>query len=204
MRKQRILLSLLPLSLLFGAFGIVTVACGGSSSATGSTGTAGGSPTGPANDCFDYSTFDGGSPAVSFKADVLPIWRLSCGLSTSCHGNPSPTVVGQHYYGPPMSAPEPSAADITKILAGTVGVDSVDEPEMAVVKAGDPAHSFMMYKLDGDPSNIAAGVNCKTALQCATASPNGCLESMPQGGPELGLAQRNTIRSWIAQGAQNN
>jgi hypothetical protein len=196
MRNERALLSLLPLSLLFGAFGIISAACGGSTS-------GGGTGASTAGDCYDYSTFDGGGTTVSFVNEVLPIWRQSCGLSMSCHGDPSPTVAGQHYYGPALSAPAPSAAGITQILMDTVGVSSIDEPEMDVVKAGDPAHSFMMYKLDGDPNNIISGVNC-SKLQCATASPNACLLSMPSGGPQLPAAERDTIRRWIAQGALNN
>jgi hypothetical protein len=188
-----------------GAAGATTASgkssSGSSSSAPSSSSSGGGSATG--GDCFDYTTFDGSSPAVSFKNDVLPIWRTSCGLSMSCHGNPIPPAPAQHYYGPANSDPAPTTADIAMILAGTVGVASIDEPDMPVIKASDPAHSFMMYKLDGDPTNLLSGVDC-TNLQCAVAQPNVCLLAMPQGGAQLPEAERNTIRSWIAQGAENN
>jgi hypothetical protein len=196
MRKERLLLSLLPLSLLFGAFGIVSAACGGSTST--SSGPGGSSAAG--GDCFDYTTFDAGA-TVSFKTDVLPIWQGSCGLSTSCHGNPTPGVMAQHYLGP-NNMTTVTSAEITTLLAGVVGVTSIDEPDMDVIKAGDPAHSFMMYKLDGDPNNPTSGVSC-TKLQCATTMPNGCLEPMPQG-TQLPQMERDLIRSWIAQGALNN
>ncbi len=199
MQNQRLLLSLLPFSLLLGALGVVSAACSGSSSSSGSGAAGGGSAAG--GDCFDYSSFDAGA-SVSFSNDVVPIWRVSCGLSMSCHGNPTPTVAGQHYYGPAMGTTL-TPADLMTIHDDTVGTASIDEPDMDVVKAGDPAHSFMMYKLDGDPTDINSGVSC-TKLQCAIASPNGCLLSMPQGGPELSLTERNTIRSWIAQGALDN
>lgn len=190
MRKERLFL-LLPFAVALGVSGVLSsAACGGSSGSGGS---------GTVSNCFDYSSFDGTSPAVSFKSDVLPIFRNSCGLSTSCHGSMNPPVPAQHYLGPANSAGDLTDAQISAIVAGIVGVQSVDEPGMAVVKAGDPANSFMMYKLDADPQDVSS-VNC-SKLACSTTT---CGTAMPQTGNILPADERDTIRRWIAQGAQAN
>ena len=122
MRRKRLFAILLPaplLALLFGLGSSTLTACG-----NGGTG----------GDCFDYAGFDGMSPKVTFKADVLPIFRLSCGLSTSCHGMPGGgALAGQLYYGPSNMDPPPTAADIMAILAGSVGKASAANPDMEVI-----------------------------------------------------------------------
>ncbi len=197
--------------LLVGAFGIAAAACGPNNSSgtggsgTGATGAGTGATTGaggvtPADGCYDYTSFDGTSPTVQFKADVLPIFRQSCGLSASCHQAENPPLPAEHFLGPSVSMPAPTAMQIEEILSGIVGVKSVDEPDMDVVAPGDPAHSFMMYKLDGDPSNLD-GLTC-SKLKCAAGMT--CLLSMPSGGPQLPTDERDRIRRWIAQGAKND
>jgi hypothetical protein len=186
MRNERLLLGLLPLSVVCGAFGLVASASCGSGSGV--------------NDCFDYTTFKSTTPTVSFKNEVLPIFRNSCGLSDSCHGTPNPPAPAQRYYGPKKSAPTPSATEITAILMNLVGVTSVDEPDMKLIDPGHPETSFMMYKLDGDPQDPSS-VNC-SRLKCAATQT--CLQAMPQSGNTLPAATRDTIRQWIAQGAMDN
>jgi len=213
MRHERILLPLLPLSLLLGAIGLVAAACGGSSSGGG-----GGSAAG---DCYDYTTFTGTTPVVTFSTDVLPIFRQSCGISSACHGcdavnNPGCTTPGyQPFLGVSMADPTPTAAQIAAIFSTTVGKPAllqtstidpssmVGNPDMSIVKAGDPANSFLTYKLDGafpaSPDN--SEVTCST-LTCAAGMT--CGGAMPSGGPNLASADRDTIRRWIAQGAKND
>lgn len=206
MRNKRILL-LLPLSIAFGAFGALSAACGSSS--------GGGSNAG---DCFDYSSFNGMSPTVSFSAQVEPIFRNSCGLSSSCHGcdpssNPGCTSPGvPPFLGTPSMDGPMTTAQIMAMQTTTVGVtamaqaSSVDppaqvgDPDLMIIKAGDPQHSFMMYKLDGDPnaSDPNSEVSCST-LTCAGGK--SCGLAMPSGGPQLSQDSRDTIRRWIAQGA---
>jgi hypothetical protein len=189
MRNKRVIL-LLPLSIGLGAVGALSSACGGSSSG------GSGDP-----DCFDYSSFNAGA-TVSFKTQVLPIFRTSCGLSTVCHGSRTPALPGQHFYGPPLSeGPTVSDADIMLIRTGAVGANSVDEPDMQIINPTKPAESFMMYKLDGDPTTMPTGVTC-SMLKCVATQT--CGTGMPQSGQQLPPADRNTIRSWIAQGAPNN
>jgi hypothetical protein len=184
MRHPRFFFPLLTLAAALGAAGLLSAACG---------------PSTPA-DCYDYTTFNSTTPTVSFRTDVLPIFRNSCGLSMVCHGNPNPSVPAQHYYGPKNSDPAPSDTDIAAILAGAVGKAAVAEPDMKIIAAGDPANSFMMYKLDADPMNPLS-VNC-AKLTCLKDM--SCGTGMPQAGDILPADKRDTIRRWIAQGAKDN
>lgn len=152
--------------------------CGDESTGTGS------------NTCFDYAAFNGMTPAVSFKTDVLPTFQQSCGLSNSCHGDQAGPA-DRPYLGPAMGIMA-SAADITAIFNANVNADAV-HASMKIVAPGKPEASFLMYKLDGSFS--CSGVTCAAA---------GCGTSMPQGSGALSESSRDAIRRWIAQGAQNN
>jgi hypothetical protein len=141
--------------------------------------------------CLDYSTFDGMSPAVSFKADVLPIFRGSFGVSTACHANEAGQQ-GQPYLGPPISDPDPTAAQITEIITQIVSVAAVKAPTMSRVDPGKPETSFLMHKMDA-------------TLTCAivTCGPS-CGSPMPVASASLPIDQRDLVRRWIAQGAKND
>jgi hypothetical protein len=209
MRYERLLLPLLPFSLVLGALSVISAACGGTTSSGGGGGTAG--------DCFDYSSFDAGAN-VSFPNDVVPIFQNSCALSIACHTcdtttNPQCT---NSTYKPFLGVPSGSTASmnqLTAIIGQTVGVKAdlqlstvdqmtmVGNPDMNIITARDPAHSFMMYKLDGafpmNPTNNE--VTCMT-LTCAGTQT--CGQAMPSAG--MPLADREVIRRWIAQGASPN
>jgi hypothetical protein len=212
MRNGGLALRVLSFPVLFGAFGLAA-ACGSSTSSSGSGGSA-------PNDCFDYSSFNGMSPSASFSTDVLPILRQSCSLSSSCHGcdqvnNPGCTNPGiKPFMGANMSAGTLSSTQIAAIISALVGQPAnlqastdaskmVGNPDMSLVAASDPAHSFMMYKLDGNPmlANMNDQVTCAT-LTCAGT--HSCGAAMPSGGPPIAQAERDTIRRWIAQGAKND
>ncbi|MCK6588826.1 MAG: hypothetical protein HUU21_34500 [Polyangiaceae bacterium] len=141
--------------------------------------------------CYDYASFNGMSPAVSFKTDVLPVFQTSCGLSASCHGTPMNSLPGQPYFGPPNSAGPASASDIDAIRAEIIDVNATKESGMKIVAPGDPANSFVMHKIDNT-------LGCD-ALSCG----GNCGQSMPPGAP-LTETQRDAIRRWIAQGAKND
>lgn len=190
----------LSFALSLGAASSLT-ACGGGGGTGGSGGGSGGAGGSAAAGCFDYSAFDGTTPAVHFQADVLPILRGSCGISMSCHGNPSGPGA-QHYYGPNINSADPTPAEIQAIFDQSVGVGAVDDPSIKVISAGKPEESFLLYKLDGDPS-AASGeqVSCAT-LKCA--ADKSCGDSMPQFGPPIDAAKRDVIRRWIIQGAKND
>jgi hypothetical protein len=192
--------SLLRLPLLLGALGFVAACAGSTGGGTGGGSTSGGAGGAPGG-CFNYTGFDGTTPKVTFAADVLPIFRNSCGLSSACHGSQTnPSLPAQHFYGPPVSSPAPTAAQIAAIFAGSVGVKSIDNPDMDVIDPSHPESSFMMYKIDTDPQNVA-GVTC-SKLTCASAGT--CASGMPLTGTLLPAATRDTIRRWIAQGAMND
>jgi hypothetical protein len=163
----------------------------GTGTTTTSTGGGGGAGGAAAGACFDYASWDGTAPATTFKADVLPLFRRSCGLSTSCHGA-DPGPAGQPYLGAAQSAGEMTPAQIEAVLAANVGVASAKEPTMKLVAAGDPAKSFLLHKLDGPSCD---------ALACAASGT--CGEQMPQGSA-LAPTERDVVRRWIAQGAKND
>jgi hypothetical protein len=163
---------------------------GGGGSDAGGGGSGGSAPMGA---CYDYTTFKADDPLVSFSMQVLPLLRRSCGLSDSCHGAPNPPTPAQHYLGPKLTDPEPSASERQTIIDGVVGVGAVKEPTMKVIELGNPQRSFFMYKLDG--------------LSCdkLTCMGDACGVLMPKGSTQpLPVEERDTIRRWIAQGAQNN
>ncbi len=177
-----------------------TGAGGSSAQSTGSTSaTTGGGNDGDPCDRVPEACFDAAAcyadppPDVSFREGVLPLFQRSCGLSTACHGNPdSPTTSSG--YRPYLASKASEESDIPAIRAAIIGVESYADPTKSVVAPGDLANSFMMYALDG-------------ALdQCSeTSCPDDCGFLMPKGLQKpLPLAERNLIRAWIEQGAQDN
>ena len=145
-----------------------------------------------ADGCHDYSAFNATSRTVSFKTDVLPVFRQSCGLSAACHGSPTGPA-GQPYLGPGTMDPDPAQTDIDKIFAQNVGATAVKASAMKIVVAGSPQDSFLMHKMDGTLK--CADVVCEAA---------GCGASMPLANPILDETKRETVRLWIAQGAKND
>ncbi len=146
---------------------------------------------------YDYAKFDGQSPTVSFDADVLPILRQGCGLSSVCHGDPAKSAAGL-YLGPKNSAPAPSQAERQAIIDAMKGQPSKTAPAMNLVTAGDPSQSFLMLKMDG--CHNAAGLTCTPQTGAET---NGvCGDPMPQTGDLRCKPDRDAVRRWIAQGAK--
>lgn len=183
--NKAILLSLV--SVTFGVVGALG-GCGGESDGDTADGAA----------CFDYSTFDGTTPATTFKADVLPIFQRSCGLSPTCHGDPTSPVEGNQqrtYLGPPQT--ETATQDqIDAIMAANVNKTSIKGAPMKLITPGDPENSFNMHKMDG---------LCAANKPCEGVGPgSGCGETMPQKSAILSEDERNIIRRWIAQGAKND
>jgi hypothetical protein len=81
------------------------------------------------------------------------------------------------------SAPEGLQLDAGHSYNLLVGVASAEQPNLLRVKAGDPDSSYMVQKIEG------------------LASISG--DRMPRGEPPLLPATIDTIRQWIANGAQN-
>lgn len=186
-----------------GAGGSTGTGSGGASSATDATtttttGGAGGEAGDPCDavpeGCFDAASCYADPPAdVSFRDDVLPIFERSCSLSSACHGNPS-SPTGASGYRPYLGGAGAEPSDVATIFAANVDVDSWADTSRKVIAPGDWEQSFLMNKMDG-------------ALdQCDTTScPDGCGRLMPQGPTKpLPIAERNLVRAWIEQGAQDN
>ncbi len=143
---------------------------------------------GPVCKAHDPGAIDLQSPVVSFKKDVvLGVFNGSCGFS-SCHGSVTSSK-GNLFLGQQGI----SASDASTVRQKIVAVASEELASMPFVTPGDPSKSFLMRKMDAD--------QCLFDPQCVDHS---CLESMPQGDSPLETAKRDTVRRWIAQGAQDN
>jgi hypothetical protein len=162
--------------------------------ADGGTCTAGKTP--------DYvSCADLTSPTVSFAKDVQPIFTTSCAIGGgACHGDPnnSGTTNGQVFLG------LPDGGGTAQLLSGIVNHPSPEDPELELVKSGDPTDSYLMHKLDDDQCQYATACNATMNMLWSAPQANPCGASMPLGFPLLAISSRDTIRRWIAQGAQNN
>jgi hypothetical protein len=131
--------------------------------------------------CAEHeSTIDLSTPEVSFRREVMPIVTRSCTFS-SCHGR----VAAGGLLLPPN--------DTSASRAALVDVPSEQLRSMSLVEPGEPARSYLMHKLDGD--------QCLFDAECVNET---CGAPMPQGGERLDLADRDTIRRWIAQGARDD
>lgn len=147
---------------------------------------SGGCPSSDEKECSDYMpppSFDATTPVVSFKKDIFePIFAKSCTFS-SCHGSQSGSSNGVYLGG----------SDASFVRAGLVDKPAPELPSMSFIKAGAPHDSYLMRKMDGS--------NCLLDAQCTDGS---CGDSMPKGNDKFGEDTRNTVRRWIAQGAQDN
>jgi hypothetical protein len=163
-------------------------------------GTTSGQPMGVVNADADTSVH--ASPGVSFAADIMPIFQMSCTLSSVCHGQVGNTSEESLYLGPNVGG-TPS----TQIHDLLVGVPSMEDPSMNLVTAGDPANSYLWVKVSGDPnSNPSVVKGCAMAASacasCTTSQPCGVMQ--PLAGEMLPTDTLGEIRNWIAQGAKNN
>jgi hypothetical protein len=141
--------------------------------------------------CTAFVSDAGLSTPVSFVNDVAPVLQQNCTSGGfNCHG----TDQNRPYLGDTDGGTDPTA-----ILASVVSVLSPEDPLMFFVAPGDPAHSYLMHKIDGDQCTLAAAC-AMTQFTYLTA----CGNDMPNGAPMLSVATRDAVRAWIAQGAANN
>ncbi len=171
----------------------------GDDSATGHDGTAG-----------DDGAARCGSAAVSFSADVMPIFKLGCTLSSVCHGQMNNAPEENLYLG--LNSGAGGSADIQAVYSGLVGVASKEDPSMNLVTAGDTSNSFLWHKLNDDQMTLNSGT-LATGCMKASATCFDCTSDAPCGGymPYLGEPLATyapedlcTIENWIVQGAPNN
>lgn len=225
MISRAVLIALLPIvSIALGCSSDPATNPGGASGAGGSAGGAGGTGAGGASGsggaavgCFPYNGWNGMSPTVSLRNDLLAnaserpasgggVLRRACAFS-SCHNDVSKEA--DLFIGPllrdSMTQMEISItpADVTRMLGNVDGVmrPSKTLPSMQIVKPGDPANSFLMRKMDGCFTDIQS--MC-TALEPPLPGDGPCGAQMPQKADPLEADERDLIRRWIAQGAKNN
>ncbi len=114
----------------------------------------------------------------TFTADVLPALQSSCGsAATSCHGGP--TASGHVDYSTSLAR---TAADVRADLVGVAPANA--PPGYDRVRAGDPAHSWIVVKVTSDqPGGTGYGAR------------------MPLGRPNLCQATVDALVDWITAGA---
>jgi hypothetical protein len=141
------------------------------------------------------------SPTVSFAQSVLPIFEHSCGLGSSCHGDPYGSRV---YLGCDVTTQSEctDSSPAATVYKDIVGKAPVEIPTMPYVTASDPTQSFLMHKMDGDLCELQSMCVADNSLVYHQWPP--CGLSMPQGDPVLAVSDRDTVRKWIAQGAMQN
>ena len=138
------------------------------------------------------------TPTVGFTSQVLPLFRRSCGLSSTCHG--SPTSSAADLYLGPKKSDTTTVVDAKQLVASLVNVPSKTAPASSLVKPADPAQSFLMLKVDGCQN--AAGLACTPQPKAKSGTP--CGDRMPQSSGALCADDRDLIRRWIAQGAASD
>jgi hypothetical protein len=173
------------IALLIATTSLGTAACSSSTGGnTGSSSSSGGT-----------GSSSGSSGPVSFSADVLPAFQMSCGIAGStCHGTGLNASIMQR----PFLGNNTGGTDPSMVLPGIVSVTSQEDPKLDIVKPGDSANSYMVYKIKGTQGML------KT--DCATGGTpyTDCGLQMPYASAPLDQATIDLIIRWIDQGAQNN
>lgn len=127
---------------------------------------------------------EGGLPVL--RAQVDTIVNFSCAIA-SCHGR-SP---GQgHLFLPKRQAADAGAGMNGDWYDQVVGVASLTNPSMQLVKPGDPAESWLVHKVGGD--------QCYFKAACVKGN---CGDRMPQANLALDPADIATIVAWVREGA---
>ena len=149
------------------------------------------------------------SVAVSFKADVLPVFQMSCTVSTSCHGQMNSAPEEDLYLGENSSV---SATDPDVVYKGLVSVPAKEDPSMPLITAGSLDNSFLWQKVavigtinPGPSASLLAGCTAaptQCSPDCDSTTPCGGL--MPYLGQALDPDLQCALQSWIVQGARNN
>jgi hypothetical protein len=144
------------------------------------------------------------SPVVSFKNDVLPLFEHSCGLSGSCHGEPTDVAqrgiflgcdINSNAAGCATSNSMPCQCDQTnpgpQVYAGLVasadaGAEAgavstpLEETCMPFITPGDPTKSYLMHKVDGDECTLTCCIPQNMAVTAAEIQEEGLV--LPDGG----------------------
>lgn len=150
-----------------------------------------------------------------------------CATDADCNGgavgtcvDPEPTCsCGGDECTSPGQRCVPSPVDTDTALKAAVinGLNRASKtfPSMMLVTPGDPTKSFLMWKVDGCQTcgeKLGVTHNCATgetgaccSVQSGALGKSLCGDRMPRGSDKpLSKTERDKIRLWIAQGAQNN
>jgi hypothetical protein len=164
------------------------------------------------------TTTDLMNPVVSFKTDLYPsVIRPTCATIT-CHGAkpgadaassaPGTYPMAELYLGPPSSdTTTPTDAALMTTIITSLKAASKTAPAVKIVAPGDPGNSFLVAQIYGcqNEHGYTCSVDSKWAsfVHCTTSA---CGDVMPDPleAAQLSVAQKDTFRRWIAQGAQDN
>ena len=169
------------------------------------------SVTGATLGCSSTSATDGGMTSAladpSFKTDIMPIFHQSCTLSAYCHGQPNDATALNLYLGNNFAEGDNTAMTTAMAHAAIVGVTSIEDPLMKIVKPGDKDNSYLIHKLNGDQNSTTSISNeCAMKLcnnvDCTTATP--CGNIMPQTGQAIDPVAIQNVTNWVTMGAKNN
>jgi hypothetical protein len=149
-----------------------------------------------------------GSNTVSFKSDVIPVFEMSCTLSSVCHGQMDNSPEENLYLG--MNVGGGGSADVQAVYKGLVGVTAKEDKSMDLVTAGDPQNSYLFHKMSDNQMTLNTGTLASACMTTASMCSNcnssygPCGATMPYTGEQVPMATLCTIQNWIQQGAQNN
>jgi len=182
-----------------------------SGSATSGTGTSGAATSGTG---MSGGASSGTGAMMSFTNDIMPIFQTSCAKPIACHNDPTTAIKnapggGRPYLGTAIDGGPETPADIMKVYVGltTDGMspnhstswELLKPMPMKYIAPGDPAHSYLMIKMDGTQT--------QPMYDCSSGDFVGmCGLFMPSDsttGP-LDQATRDKVRNWISQGANPN
>jgi hypothetical protein len=148
----------------------------------------------PVETCKDYAEV---APGGSFEDQVMPLFSRSCALASSCHQGDSGAGQEGLGLGPSLSMGAADRMTLDAIHDQLLNSASMRSP-LPLIKAGDPAGSWLMAKMEYDTADLPV---------CAQCTGDDCGGFMPDGSnPDSGLtrAERDTVAAWILDGAQNN
>ncbi len=193
---------------LFSTCCLLSLAACGTDSDDGAGGNGGGTS---GDTCpHDYAGYTGGSAEVSLRRDLLKLpepgkpggmFRFSCAFTRTCHGAEENSGGASLYLGSQSgtNGDDLTEEQINLVYSNLVGAAAVASA-LKRVEPGKPEDSFLMHKLDGCLEEIRT--TC--TLEVSSKNPHPCGVPMPQGSPKQPEAERELVRAWIKQGAQNN
>jgi hypothetical protein len=177
--------------------------------ATGASGTPSGAMSGSGSGGATGGAMCSGSTTsatLSFKNDIMPIFRSNCAKPGACHNDTSTYSKmaaggGRPYLGTAIDGGAETTPDIAMVYAGLMKPSlEYTTPSINYITPCDPTKSFIMLKMDPSFSTIDAShcAHGDFAGICGLPMPSDLTTgSLPQ-------ATRDMVRNWISQGAMNN